>query len=133
MRARGRARPRARARAQGPPRGSVGAGGAAVPGLPLRGSMLGRRAPPSTSTWAFLPYPSPVCCVAPSGARSDSMRAGSAGIELVLTILILGGLGRWLDTRYWGGRGWGSGAGFLLGVAVAFRNLMRTAAHMQRD
>ena len=60
-------------------------------------------------------------------------RYGSAGIELVLTILILGGLGRWLDTRYWGGRGWGSGAGFLLGVAVAFRNLMRTAAHMQRD
>jgi hypothetical protein len=60
-------------------------------------------------------------------------RYGSVGIELVLTILILGGLGHWLDTRYWGASGWGSGVGFLLGVAVGFRNLMRTAAHMQRD
>ena len=60
-------------------------------------------------------------------------RYGSVGIELVLTILILGGLGHWLDARYWGSSGWGTGVGFVLGVAVAFRNLMRTAAHMQRD
>ncbi len=60
-------------------------------------------------------------------------RYGSVGIELVLTILILGGLGHWLDTRYWGGRGWGTGIGFLFGVAVAFRNLLRTAQGMQRD
>jgi hypothetical protein len=60
-------------------------------------------------------------------------RYGSAGIELVLTILILGGIGHWLDARYFGGSGWATGAAFLLGVFVAFRNLMRTAAHMQRD
>jgi hypothetical protein len=60
-------------------------------------------------------------------------RYGSAGIELVLTILILAGIGHWLDGRYWGAAGWGTGVGFLLGVFVAFRNLMRTAAHMQRD
>jgi len=60
-------------------------------------------------------------------------RYGSVGIELVLTILVLGGIGHWLDVRYWGGGGWGTAAGFVLGVAVAFRNLMRTATHMQRD
>jgi hypothetical protein len=60
-------------------------------------------------------------------------RYGSAGLEFVLTILITGALGQWLDVRYWGGRGWGLGGGFLLGVAVAFRNLIRTASHMQAD
>jgi len=60
-------------------------------------------------------------------------RYGSAGIELVLTILILAWVGHWLDDRYWGGRGWGLGAGFLLGVAVSFRNLLRTASRMQKD
>jgi hypothetical protein len=60
-------------------------------------------------------------------------RYGGVGIELVLTILLLGWLGRWLDERYWGGRGWGMSVGFLLGVAVAVRNLIRTARQMQRD
>jgi len=60
-------------------------------------------------------------------------RYGGVGIEFVLTILILAGLGHWLDGRYWGGRGWGTGIGFALGVAVAFRNLIRTANQMQRD
>jgi hypothetical protein len=60
-------------------------------------------------------------------------RYGGVGLELVLTILILGGIGHWLDTRYWGHSGWGAGVGFVLGVAVAFRNLVRTAKGMQRD
>lgn len=60
-------------------------------------------------------------------------RYGSVGLELVLTILILAGVGGWLDARYWGGRGWGASIGFVLGVAVAFRNLAVTARQMQRD
>ena len=60
-------------------------------------------------------------------------RYGGVGIELVLAILILGGAGHWLDERYWHGRGWGMAVGFVLGVAVGVRNLMRTAATMQRD
>jgi len=60
-------------------------------------------------------------------------RYGSVGIEFVLTILILGALGQWLDTRYAGGHGWVAGVGFLLAVALAFRNLIRTANGMQRD
>ncbi|MBV9947307.1 MAG: AtpZ/AtpI family protein [Myxococcales bacterium] len=60
-------------------------------------------------------------------------RYGGIGVELVVTILLLGWLGRWLDERYWGGHGWGMAAGFVLGVAVAVRNLLRTAARMQRD
>jgi hypothetical protein len=60
-------------------------------------------------------------------------RYGSVGIEFVLTILIVGALGQWLDTRYLGGHGWAAAVGFVLGVAVAFRNLVRTANRMQRD
>jgi hypothetical protein len=67
------------------------------------------------------------------GAWKELGRYGAVGVELVLTILLLGWLGRWLDTRYWGDHGWGMGAGFLLGVAVAVRNLIRTAARMQKD
>jgi hypothetical protein len=60
-------------------------------------------------------------------------RYGGVGIELVLAILILAGAGHWLDERYWGARGWGMAAGFLLGVAAGVRNLMRVAARMQKD
>ena len=60
-------------------------------------------------------------------------RYGSVGLELVLTIFLVAGLGQWLDTRYWGGHGWGAAVGFLLGAAVGFRNLWRTASAMQRD
>jgi hypothetical protein len=63
----------------------------------------------------------------------DVGRYGGVGMELVLTILVLGGIGHWLDTRYWGRAGWGAGVGFVLGVAVGFRNLLRTAKGMQRD
>ncbi len=60
-------------------------------------------------------------------------RYGSVGIELVLAILIMAGIGHWMDQRYWGAHGWGLGAGFLLGAAVGFRNLLRTASNMQKD
>jgi hypothetical protein len=60
-------------------------------------------------------------------------RYGSVGLELVLTILILAGIGHWLDGRYWHDSGYATAIGFLLGVAVGFRNLLRTAKGMQRD
>jgi hypothetical protein len=60
-------------------------------------------------------------------------RYGSAGIELVLTILLVAWLGYWLDGRYWGDRGWGTIGGLVLGMAVGFRNLFRTAFRMQKD
>jgi hypothetical protein len=60
-------------------------------------------------------------------------RYGGVGIELVLAILILAGLGHWLDERYWGGRIWGMAIGFLLGVAVGVRSLVRVAGQMQKD
>jgi hypothetical protein len=60
-------------------------------------------------------------------------RYGSVGIEFVLTILIVSWCGHWLDGRYWGGHGWGLVGGFVLGVAMGFRNLVRTAQQMQRD
>jgi hypothetical protein len=60
-------------------------------------------------------------------------RYGSVGLELVLTILIPAAIGYWLDGRYWGNGGWGAGVGFLFGVVVGFRNLVRTAKGMQAD
>lgn len=62
----------------------------------------------------------------------DVARYGSVGIELVVTILIVSCLGHWLDGR-WSLHGWGLSVGFLLGVAVAFRNLVRVGGKMQRD
>jgi hypothetical protein len=62
----------------------------------------------------------------------DIGRYGSVGIEFLLTILIVSWLGHWLDGRV-SLHGYGLGVGFLLGVAVAFRNLVRTAQGMQRD
>ncbi len=60
-------------------------------------------------------------------------RYGSVGIELLLTIFIVAALGQWLDARYWGGHGWGTSGGFLLGVVVGFRNLWKTTQKMQKD
>jgi hypothetical protein len=60
-------------------------------------------------------------------------RYGGVGIELVLAILILAGIGHWLDQRYFHGQSWGMYTGFLLGVAVGVRNLVRAASSMQRD
>jgi hypothetical protein len=60
-------------------------------------------------------------------------RYGSVGLELVLTILIPAAIGHWLDGKYWHNGGWGAGVGFVLGVVVGFRNLVRTANGMQRD
>src|SRR5262249_28767791 len=60
-------------------------------------------------------------------------RYGGVGLEFVLTIFLVAALGHYLDDRYWNHGSWGMGVGFLLGVAVAFRNLMRTASNMQRD
>jgi len=58
---------------------------------------------------------------------------GSVGLELVLTILIPAAIGHWLDGKYWHDSGYGAGVGFVLGAAVGFRNLVRTASSMQRD
>lgn len=60
-------------------------------------------------------------------------RYGTAGIELVLTVLLVGWAGHWLDHRYWHDSGWGTLGGFAFGIAVAFRNLIRAAKRMQRD
>jgi hypothetical protein len=60
-------------------------------------------------------------------------RYGSVGFELIVTILIPAAIGNWLDERYWNRGGWGAGVGFVIGVAVGFRNLLRSARNMQRD
>jgi F0F1-type ATP synthase assembly protein I len=68
----------------------------------------------------------------PSKPWKEIGRYGGVGIEFVLTILIVSWVGHWLDSRY-SFHGWGLATGFLLGCAVAFRNLVRVAGRMQRD
>jgi hypothetical protein len=60
-------------------------------------------------------------------------RYGGVGIDLVLAILILGGIGHWLDRRYFGHQDYGMLVGGMLGVAVGVRNLVRAARRMQKD
>jgi len=60
-------------------------------------------------------------------------RYGGVGIELVLAILICAGIGHWLDQRYWPGHDWGMLVGFVLGLGVGIRTLVKTAQRMQRD
>ncbi len=60
-------------------------------------------------------------------------RYGTVGIDLVVSILLLGALGHWLDQRYWPGKDYGMVTGFFLGLAVGIRNLVRIAQRMQRD
>ncbi len=63
----------------------------------------------------------------------DIGRYGSVGIEFVLTIVIASWVGHWFDGRHGGHGSLGMGIGFLIGVAVGFWNLVRTAQGMQRD
>ncbi|MGA2448491.1 MAG: AtpZ/AtpI family protein [Polyangiaceae bacterium] len=58
---------------------------------------------------------------------------GGLGIELVLAIVLLGGLGHWMDIRYLGGHDWGMGTGFVLAIAVGIRNFVHAARNMQAD
>jgi hypothetical protein len=60
-------------------------------------------------------------------------RYGGVGIELVLAMLICAGIGHWLDRRFWPGSDTGMMVGFLFGIAVGVRNLVRTAQRMQAD
>jgi hypothetical protein len=60
-------------------------------------------------------------------------RYGGVGIDLVVSILILGAIGHWLDVRYLGNHDYGMIVGGLLGVAVGVRNLVRAGQRMQRD
>ena len=60
-------------------------------------------------------------------------RYGGVGIELILAMLLLGGLGHWLDGRYFGGHDYGMFIGGALGVAVGVRTLVQAAKRMQKD
>jgi hypothetical protein len=60
-------------------------------------------------------------------------RYGGVGIDLVVSILILGAIGHWLDGRYLGNHDYGMLVGGLLGVAVGVRNLIRVSRRMQKD
>jgi hypothetical protein len=63
----------------------------------------------------------------------NSGRYGTVGLELVFGIAIAFALGRYLDSRYWGGHGYGTAGGALFGIATAIRVLMRASKEMNQD
>jgi len=60
-------------------------------------------------------------------------RYGSVGIELVLSILIGVFVGKWIDEKYAGARGWVTIAGLVVGVYAGFRQVFRAAKQIQRE
>lgn len=60
-------------------------------------------------------------------------RYGTVGFDLLLSMGIGFYGGRYLDTHYFGGKGWATLIGAALGIAAGFRNLFRAAKMMQRD
>lgn len=64
---------------------------------------------------------------------NDIGRYGGVGLELVLSMVVLGAIGHWLDGRYWGGGNYGMLGGGLLGLIVGVRNLVRAALRIQKD
>lgn len=60
-------------------------------------------------------------------------RYGTVGFDLLLSMAIGFYGGRYLDTHYFGGKGWGTIIGAVLGIAAGFRNLFRAAKMMERE
>ena len=68
--------------------------------------------------------------------RTDKYRdlgdVGAVGIEFVLSLAVGYYAGRWLDTRFFGGHGWATGIGSILGVITAFKAIFDAAKRAQR-
>ncbi|MFO0666677.1 MAG: AtpZ/AtpI family protein [Polyangiaceae bacterium] len=60
-------------------------------------------------------------------------RYGTVGFDLLFSMGVGFYGGRYLDTHYFGGKGWGTIVGTLLGIAAGFRNLFRAAKMMERE
>ena len=60
-------------------------------------------------------------------------RYGTVGFDLLLSMAIGFYGGRYLDTHYFGNKGWGTIIGAVLGIAAGFRNLFRAAKMMERE
>jgi F0F1-type ATP synthase assembly protein I len=60
-------------------------------------------------------------------------RYGNIGLELFLSIVVGFWLGHWADRRWFGGHGWGTAVGTLVGVYTGFRALWKMAKQAQRE
>lgn len=57
---------------------------------------------------------------------------GAVGIEFVLSIALGYYAGRWLDHRFFGGRGWVTAVGAAFGVLAAFKAIYDAAKRAER-
>lgn len=57
---------------------------------------------------------------------------GAVGIELVVSIALCYWAGHWADARWFGGRGWMTLAGFILGVVVGFKAIFDASRRATR-
>ena len=60
-------------------------------------------------------------------------RYGTVGFDLILSMAIGFFGGRWLDSHYFGSKGWVTVIGATLGIAAGFRNLFRAAKMLERE
>lgn len=63
----------------------------------------------------------------------QAYRFGNIGLELFLSIVIGFLLGRWLDHKFFGGHGYGTAAGTIVGVYTGFRALWKLAKQAQLE
>ena len=60
-------------------------------------------------------------------------RYGTVGFDLILSMAVGFYGGRYLDTHYFGSKGWATAIGSILGIAAGFRNLFRAAKLMEKQ
>ena len=60
-------------------------------------------------------------------------RYGAVGMEFVVSMAVGYYLGKWLDGRFFGGKGWATGIGSLIGVYTAFKAIFTASKRMTKD
>jgi ATP synthase protein I len=60
-------------------------------------------------------------------------RYGAVGMEFVVSMAVGYYLGKWLDGRFFGGKGWATGIGSLIGVYTAFKAIYTASKRMTKD
>lgn len=60
-------------------------------------------------------------------------RYGNIGLELVLSFFVGLFLGRWLDRHFFGGHGYATAIGAMIGAYAGFRSLFKMAKKLERE
>ena len=62
-----------------------------------------------------------------------AFRLGNVGLELAISFFVGFFGGRYLDQRYFGGHGWGTAIGSIVGFYAGFRSLYKAIKTLERE